>query len=128
MAASNPHLVERRSTMKFTVSALIGCLIVASVASAATIELAGGGPDVAVLLRIPVPAGALDAKPGQVVMLTDENGRQVSAQVELAGFDGDAIELVLVRPEGMGKKLRLGGASSPPAQVPYSAKKEGDRT
>ena len=113
--------------MKRTVFGLIGCLMTASTAFAATIELSGGGPDVAVMLRVPVPAGYLNARPGQVVALTDENGREMPAQVEPAGLDGDALELVFVRPEGMGKKLRVGDAS-PTSQGRYSAKKDGDRT
>ena len=46
----------------------------AAIGIGATIELTDGVADVEALLRIPVPAGMLEAKPGQVAMLTDEKG------------------------------------------------------
>ena len=94
---------------------------------AATIELSGGGADVGALLRIPVPAKALEAKPGQVVTLSDETGREIQAQVELAGIGGDEVELVLVRSAGMGKSLRVGKVSSPGSLGTYTATQTNDR-
>jgi hypothetical protein len=101
---------------------------VAAGAQAATIELSDVGPDVGALLRIPVPAGALAAQPGQVTALTDEHGREVRAQVEPAGLGGDQLELVLVRPVGLGKTLRVGKIISPETAGPYAASREDDRT
>ena len=64
--------------------------------------------DVGALLRIPVPAGVLRPRPGQTVVLTDENGREVLAQVEPAGLGGEGLELVLVRPVGLGQDAPRG--------------------
>ena len=84
-----------------------------------------GGDDVEAMLRIPVPTGALLAKPGQAVKLTDEKGREVQAQVELAGTGGSDLELLLVRPSGLGRTLRVGKAAAPAATAPYAAVEEG---
>lgn len=46
----------------------------------ATIKISYGGAGVGALLRIPVPAGALKAKPGQAVTLVDEKGGQIQAR------------------------------------------------
>ena len=70
----------------------------------------------------------LAAQPGQTALLTDEKGREVLAQVELAGLGGDQLELVLVRPVGLGKTLRVGKIVSPQAAAPYAASRQGDRT
>jgi hypothetical protein len=124
---------------QWTIAFCTACWLAAAGAQAATIELSGAGPDVAALLRIPVPAGALAAQPGEAVVLTDEHGREVLAQVELAGlgcvamltdaqipahFGGEQLELVLVRPAGLGKTLRVGKIVSPQAAGPYAASQE----
>jgi hypothetical protein len=103
------------------------CWLAAAGAQAATIELSGAAPDAGALVRIPVPAGVLAAQPGQVVVLTDEHGREVLAQVEPAGLGGQEIELVLVRPAGLGKSLRVGKVVSPQAAGPYTAVRQDDQ-
>jgi len=113
--------------MRYTVIAMMMYWCVA-ISPAATIELSQSGPDVGALLRIPLPAGALEAKPGQVVVLADEKGREVQAQVELSGFAGDSMELVLVRPVGLGTKLGVVKVASPDAVGGYAAKREGEKT
>ncbi|MCY2995271.1 MAG: PmoA family protein [Planctomycetota bacterium] len=112
--------------MSWKMAAML-CWVWATSALGATIELTGGPPDAGALLRIPVPAGTLAAKPGQVVLLADEKGPEVQAQVEFAGLGGDALELVLVRPVGLGKTLRVGKVSSPGPNGPYAASPEGNR-
>ena len=116
--------------MRHWTVALLGtaCWLAVAGAQAATIELSDVGADVGVLLRIAMPAGAIAARPGQVVGLTDEHGREVRAQVEPAGLGGDQIELVLVRPVGLGKTLRVGKVVSPEIVGPYAASREDDRT
>ena len=104
------------------------CWFAVASAHAATIELSDVGGDVGALLRIPVPAGAITARPGQAAALTDEKGREVQAQVELAGLGGDQLELILVRPVGLGKTLRVGKIISPATAAPYVASWDGDRT
>ncbi len=112
---------------QWTVALWTACWLAAAGAQAATIELSGGGPDVAALLRIPVPAGALAAQPGQAAVLSDEHGREVLAQVEPAWLGGDRLELVLVRPAGLGKTLRVGKIVSPETAGPYAVSQD-DRT
>jgi hypothetical protein len=102
------------------------CWLAAADAKAATIELCGGA-DVGALLRIPAPAGTLTAQPGQAVVLTDEHGHEVQAQVESAGLGGGQLELVVVRPAGLGKTLRVGKVVSPQAAGPYAATREDDQ-
>jgi hypothetical protein len=105
------------------------CWLAAAGTQAATIELSDAGADVGALLRIPAPAGTPAAQPGQAVVLTDENGREVLAQVEPAGLGGDQLELVLVRPAGLGKKLHVGKVVSPQAaNLRYAVSRQGDRT
>jgi hypothetical protein len=111
---------------RMLMSLAVFCFAVSSL-SAATIELNGGGGDVPALLRIAVPAKMLEARPGQVVTLTDEKGREVQAQVELAGLGGEQIELVLVRPAGLGRTLKVGAAAAPQGDSQYATAKEGDR-
>jgi hypothetical protein len=100
-------------------------LSAAPLALSATLEITGG-PDAPALLRIPAPASGVEAKPGQVVILTDENGKEIPAQAELAGLSGDKIELVLVRPAGMGKTLRV-VRTQDAASAAYSARSD-DKT
>jgi hypothetical protein len=107
--------------------AAVGWLGLAS-ASDVTIELTDGGADVGALLRLPMPAEILKAKAGQVVELTDEKGVAVQAQVECAGTEGNGLELVLVRPAGLGKRLKVGNVSSPNLDGLYTVTKEGDQT
>jgi hypothetical protein len=113
---------------QWTVALWTACWLAAAGAQAATIELSDVGADVGALLRIPVPAGALAAQPGQAAVLTDERGREVLAQVEPAGLGGDQLELVLVRPAGLGRRLRVGKIISPQASGPYAVSREDDRT
>ncbi|MGA2618112.1 MAG: DUF6807 family protein [Thermoguttaceae bacterium] len=113
---------------RLTVTLWTAGWLAAAGAQAATIELCDVGADVGALLRIPAPAGALAAQPGQAVVLTDEKGREVRAQVELAGLDGERLELVLVRPAGLGQTLRVGKIAAPETAGPYAASREGNRT
>ena len=111
-----------------TVVLWMACWFVAASAQAATIEFSGAGPDVGALVRIPAPAGMLAAQPGQVTLLTDEKGREVLAQVETAGLGGDQLELVLVRPLGLGKTLHVGKIVSPETAARYAVSREGEQT
>jgi hypothetical protein len=116
---------------QWTIVLCTACWLGAAGAQAATIELSGDGPDVGALLRIPVPAGALAVKPNHCVVLTDERGRTAQAQVEPAGLGGDQLELVLARPAGLGKTLRVKPIvflSFSPELIPYAVSREDDRT
>ncbi len=64
------------------------------------------------------------AELGQVLILTDERGNTIPAQVAPADVRGNERELVLLRPVGMGRRLRIGDPGQPDTGARYQARRD----